>query len=102
MLITEAFAATPEPSSMIATNFLTEADLNSWFVKIMAALAIPILLQLVSLWRESKNDTSKDIKDLKIQIHEIKLLVAEMRGEARTIARNEAERVVELYERARR
>lgn len=97
-----AHAQPKKTETTIVTNFLTEEDLNAWFVKIIGVIFIPVAIQLFSLWRESRTDISKDVKDMKIQIHEMKLMVAEMRGESRTIARHEAERVVELYERARR
>lgn len=83
LLSTNTWAKAPPKDPEIVTNFLTEADLSRWFVRIMWALALslgPILLtQFFSIWNERKNSPKTELHELKEMFkEEMKNLKTEM------------------------
>jgi hypothetical protein len=59
---------TPQKDPEIMTNFLTEADLNRWFVRMMWALGLAVAPVLLGQWltvrAEKKNSAKPDIAAL--------------------------------------
>ncbi len=64
----------------IVTSFLTEAQLNAWFVKILGVIAIPVALQVFNMWKDSKANVSKRLDALDQQYVELIRIVSRLEG----------------------
>lgn len=70
----------PEPEPSFMTNFLTEADLNRAFIKIVAVIAVPVGLQIWAAWKDSKSDIKGRLDRLDENYLELLKIVSRLEG----------------------
>lgn len=106
VLLSELALGAPKQTE-IATTFLTEDDLYRIIGRGAYAVGAMIALQVLSLWKESKNNSKEEIRSLRKSDQDILLAISELKGminslqqrpsisesQAQNISRTEAERV---------